>query len=211
MSRQQTVLEPGSKVIAFPGNKIQIVLTPRILGKGQYGQVHYGYLKDNPEKIYAVKVIDKKRIRGKVHDLLTNEIEIMTEIQDKHVVGLICGTKTVSNYYLVLEHCNGGDLDCLLKARRGYLTEPEVRLILKQLVLGLLAIKEKNVIHRDLKLSNILMHFPTLTKEETMSPSFDLKQFLGEVALAPSSQGQEAFPFDVKIADLGFSRKLEEG
>ena len=128
-------------MIAFPGNKIQIVLTPRVLGKGQYGTVHYGYLKDNPNKIYAVKVIDKKRIRGKVHDLLTNEVEIMTEIQHKNVVGLICGTKTVSNYYLVLEHCNGGDVDGLLKARRGYLTEPEARTILKQLVQGLLAIK----------------------------------------------------------------------
>lgn len=211
MSKKQAVMEPGSKVIAFPGNKIQIVLTPRILGKGQYGTVHYGYLKDNPEKIYAIKVIDRKKIRGKVHDLLTNEIEIMTEIQHKHVVGLICGTKTASNYYLVLEHCNGGDVDGLLKERRGYLSEPEARSVLKQLVLGLMAIKEKNVIHRDLKLSNILMNFPSLTKEDTMSPDFDLKQFLSNVLLAPNGQGEQAFPFEVKIADLGFSRKLDEG
>ena len=77
---KERALEPGSKVIAFPGNKIQIVLTPRVLGKGQYGAVHYGYAKDNPSKYYAVKVIDRKRIRGKNHELLVNEIEIMTEI-----------------------------------------------------------------------------------------------------------------------------------
>ena len=35
---------------------------------------------DNPNKFYAVKVIDRKRIRGKNHELLVNEIEIMTEI-----------------------------------------------------------------------------------------------------------------------------------
>ena len=79
-NNKRTELEPGSKVIAFPGNKIQIVLTQRVLGKGQYGSVHYGYLRDNPNKYYAVKVIDRKRIKGKNHELLVNEIEIMTEI-----------------------------------------------------------------------------------------------------------------------------------
>ena len=134
-------LEPGCKVIAFPGNKIQIVLTPKILGRGQYGSVHYGYLKDNPNKYYAVKVIDRKRIRGKNHELLVNEIEIMTEIQHRHVVSLIAGTKTQTNYYLVMEFCNGGDVDGFIKARRGHLPEVEARLILKQLVQGLMAIK----------------------------------------------------------------------
>lgn len=107
------------------------MLSPKVLGKGQYGSVHYGFLKDKPEKIYAVKVIDKKRIKGKVHDLLVNEVEIMTEIQHKNVVSLLNATKTVSNYYLVLEHCNGGDLDGLLKARGGYLVEAEARAILR--------------------------------------------------------------------------------
>ena len=141
MASKKPELEPGCKVIAFPGNKIQIVLTPKLLGKGQYGSVHYGYLRDNPNKYYAVKVIDRKRIKGKNHELLVNEIEIMTEIQHKNVVGLIAGTKTQTNYYLVMEFCNGGDVDGFLKARRGYLSEIETRLILKQLVQGLMAIQ----------------------------------------------------------------------
>ena len=134
-------LEPGSKVIAFPGNKIQIVLTQKVLGRGQYGSVHFGYLIDNPDKIYAVKVIDRKRIKGKNHELLVNEIAIMTEIQHRHVCGLIAGTKTSSNYYLVMEHCNGGDVDGFIKARKGYLDEVEARILLKQLVQGLMGIR----------------------------------------------------------------------
>ena len=70
------------------------MLTPKVLGRGQYGAVHYGYLRENPNKYYAVKVIDRKRIKGKTHDLLVNEIEIMTEIVHRNVVGLIAGTKT---------------------------------------------------------------------------------------------------------------------
>lgn len=86
-------------------------------------------------------MIDRKRIKGKNHELLVNEIEIMTEIQDKNVVGLIAGTKTSSNYYLVMEHCNGGDVDGFIKARDGYMSELEARTILRQLINGLMAIK----------------------------------------------------------------------
>ena len=48
----------------------------------------------------------------------------------------------MSNYYLVLEHCNGGDLDGFLKARGGHLTEAEANVILRQIVTGLQAINE---------------------------------------------------------------------
>lgn len=40
-----------------------------------------------------------------------------------------------------MEYCNGGDVDGFIKARRGYLLEVEARLILKQLVQGLMAIR----------------------------------------------------------------------
>ena len=89
----------------------------------------------------------------------------MTEIQHRHVVSLIAGTKTQANYYLVMEFCNGGDVDGFIKARRGHLPEVEARLILKQLVQGLMAIKSQNCMHRDLKLTNIMMNFPQLTRE----------------------------------------------
>ena len=80
-------------------------------------------------------------------------------------MGLIAGTKTSSNYYLVMEFCNGGDVDGFLKNRNGYLSEIETRLILKQLVQGLMAIQAQNVMHRDLKLANVMMTFPELTKD----------------------------------------------
>ena len=88
-----------------------------------------------------MKVIDRKRIRGKNHELLVNEMTIMLEIQHKHVVSMIAGTKTATNYYLVMEFCNGGDVDGFLKARNGFLPEIEARLILRQLVQGLMAIQ----------------------------------------------------------------------
>ena len=108
-----------------------------------------------------------------------------------------------------MEFCNGGDVGGLLQQRNGYLPEQEARLILKQLVQGLLAIRKQNVIHRDLKLNNIMMNFPELTREQVLDPTFSRKNFVKNVDLLPQANGK--VPFEVKITDLGFARKLEEG
>ena len=50
------------KVIVFPNDKIQVVLTPKRLGKGQFGEVRLAYLKGDPRKVYAVKIIDRKKM-----------------------------------------------------------------------------------------------------------------------------------------------------
>jgi hormonally upregulated Neu-associated kinase len=81
----------------------------------------------------------------------------MAEIQSPNVVALRDATKTTSNYYLAMELCNGGDLDNFRKARGGSLKEKEARIILRQIILGVTAIKSYNVMHRDLKLANIIL------------------------------------------------------
>ena len=67
--------------------------------------------------------------------------------------------KTHSRYYIFTELCNGGDL-LMLKQARGKISEEESRLILRQLVKGLKDLFDYDLVHRDLKLANILLHFP---------------------------------------------------
>lgn len=71
-----------------------------------------------------------------------------------------------------MEFCNGGDLESL-KSIRGKFTEFEARTILQQLVNGFKDIYKMNVIHRDLKLANILIHFPNedFTFPEILDPA----------------------------------------
>ena len=88
----------------------------------------------------------------------------MSEIQSNYVVQLKEATKTPNNYYLAMELCNGGDLDNYRKVRGGFLKEKEARLILRQIMLGIAAIKEKEVMHRDLKLPNVMLHFDKMTQ-----------------------------------------------
>lgn len=167
----------------------------------------------NPDADFAVKVIDQALIRDKFKELIVNEIGLMSEIQHPNVCRLFTATKTPSNYYLVLEFCNGGDLQEFVTLKGGYLKEPVARFILKQMVLGLAAIAEKKVIHRDFKLANILIHFPTLKRVEYMAPEFNLKDFIRHVTvdgMEGVSAKNPVVPMEIKIADLGFAKKLED-
>jgi serine/threonine protein kinase len=51
-------------------------------------------------------------------------------MQSNYVVKLIDVTTTASSYYLLLELCNGGNLETLRKQRNGYLPEKEARVII---------------------------------------------------------------------------------
>ena len=107
---QQFGEPPGSKIIAFPDNKVQLVILPKLLGKGQFGTVNLGYTRNNPDQIFAVKTVQRSRLTKKTHQLLLNEMAIMSEIMHPNVISQSAGQKTANNYYLVLEYCNGGNL-----------------------------------------------------------------------------------------------------
>jgi len=58
-----------------------------------------------------------------------------------------------------MDYCNGFDLSVLLRLRKR-IRQEEARLIMRKLVLGIKDIWKLNIIHRDMKLANILLHFP---------------------------------------------------
>jgi len=87
--------------------------------------------------------------------------------------------------------------------RSGYLREEEARLILRQIVAGIAAIKEKEVMHRDLKLSNILMHFKALPKDIGVPSGKGLKKYIAELKFEKDHKTVQS-----KLADLGFARTL---
>lgn len=130
------------------------------LGEGMFGTVCKGFLKADMTKSYAVKTINQKSLNQRLYNNLKNEISILAKINSPNVIKLIDIQRTHNNFYLIMELCNGGDLERLKEARGGRFTEIEARLILQQLVAGFKEIYKKQVMHRDLKLANILVHLP---------------------------------------------------
>lgn len=59
---------------------------------------------------------------------------------------------------LITEFCNEGDLDSIVDNRHQRMSEEEVISYAAQIIEGLLELKKKRIIHRDLRLCNILVH-----------------------------------------------------
>src|SRR5690606_32727080 len=110
------------------------------------------------------------------------------------IINLYKAYKTHSKFYIFTEYCNGGDLE-LLKDIKGRINEKMARIILTQLVEGIRELHDRNIMHRDLKLANILLHFPD---RDLMHMSTGAKRkFLEDVDLTKEK-------FELKIADFGF-------
>lgn len=100
-----------------------------------------------------------------------------------------------------MQYCNGGDLDDL-RQLRGRFTEQEARYFLSQIIKGFKAIHDMNVLHRDLKLANILVHFKNIAQEKVLEGGQQLKDFKKTTPLIGH--------VDVAIADLGFAKQLQQ-
>lgn len=140
-----------------------LVYLEEILGKGQYGIVCKAQKQDEVKakinKTYACKIIEIVDIAQDEMDCIEKEVRLHNLVQSDFSVRLYQTIKTSSNIYMMMEYCNGSDLAVLLQVRK-VLTQTEVSLILRQVVMALIEIWRLHMIHRDIKLANILLHFP---------------------------------------------------
>lgn len=97
-----------------------------------------------------------KQIPKAMSAALTREIHHHRRLHHPNVTQLYEVIATESSIWLVTELCSGGELFDYL-AEKGRLSEDETRLIFGQLCLAVGYIHDKGVVHRDLKLENVLL------------------------------------------------------
>ena len=90
----------------------------------------------------------------------------METLNSKFLLRFIEGKQTENSLYLFVEYCNGGDLRRLVDLKGGRLDEDYAKIILMQIAKGLKYLNKKSIIHRDLKLENIFIHFPDKEKSK---------------------------------------------
>ena len=82
----------------------------RKIGSGTYAKV-YKCTHKATNDVYAMKVIDKKKISGKnLQANLELEISIMARFRHNNLVRLHHTMRGPKNIFLVMEYCGGGDL-----------------------------------------------------------------------------------------------------
>ena len=128
----------------------------KLLGTGGFAKC-FEVEKLDDHQTYAAKVIPKKSINEKRQRYkLLLEIKLHKSLVHEGIVGFRDVFEDAENIYIILEYCPMDTLKKLVK-RRKRLTEFEVKVYTLQMVRAVMFIHQHNVIHRDLKLGNILI------------------------------------------------------
>ena len=150
------------------GSKSEDFEIIQLLGEGGFGKVFKVISKIN-NKVYAMKVEDLKFLYNKNKEygngekavnLAINESKFLTVLTHPHIIKYYTSFKEDNLLYLIIENAENGDLESYIEANKKIgrnIPEDELWSIFLQCMQGLAYIHKRKVIHRDIKLGNILM------------------------------------------------------
>ena len=135
------------------GNPDKYYKKLRNLGSGSYGTV---YLAKNilKENLVAIKVIEKVP-SNIIDDMeIKNEINILKSLSHPNIVKIYEFFDTAVDYYIVTEYCKKGELFEYINNKY---SERQLAVLFYQVFSGLCYLHEKKILHRDLKLENLMI------------------------------------------------------
>ncbi|XP_022621094.1 serine/threonine-protein kinase 33 isoform X2 [Seriola dumerili] len=127
----------------------------RKLGQGSFGVV-YEATHIGTQTKWAIKEVCRPAAGSSKVEMLEHEIDILKQVNHDNIIHLKEVYETPRMMYLVTELCDGGELRHLLQRKR-FFTEDETRHIICSLADAVAYLHKRNIMHRDLKLENILV------------------------------------------------------
>ncbi|KAI5194041.1 kinase-like protein [Aureobasidium subglaciale] len=127
------------------------------LGEGEFGKVKMGWKKEGGVQV-AIKLIRRETLGNNPNRLpkIYREISILRGLAHPNIVRLHEMVETERHIGIILEYASGGELfDYILNHR--YLKDNAARRLFAQLVSGVGYLHKKGIVHRDLKLENLLL------------------------------------------------------
>lgn len=129
----------------------------KVIGKGTFGKVILVTLKDNPNYLFALKVLKKDHIvTTKNVKNIINERKLLSEIDNNFVVNLRFTFQSKDKLFMAFDYHNGGELFYHLQKKKRF-TEDEVKIYAAEIYIGLTYLHSKMILYRDIKPENIIL------------------------------------------------------
>ncbi|GMK54536.1 hypothetical protein CspeluHIS016_0111220 [Cutaneotrichosporon spelunceum] len=143
---------PGRPMIAL-GNYILL----QTLGEGEFGKVKLGVHSEYGVEV-AIKLIRRGQLETEARraNKVEREIEVLRQLKHPNIVRMLDVIDTAKYIGIVLEFAGGGELFDYILANR-YLKEKDASRLFAQLISGVDYLHQKHIVHRDLKLENLLL------------------------------------------------------
>jgi serine/threonine protein kinase len=140
----------------IPTTSLEYYKYVKVIGKGAFGIATLGIHKLTG-KYVAIKTIKKSYIKDEYSKRkVFQEIFILKKIRHSNIIRLLEVFDSTKHILLVMEYANGGDLLHFVR-NVGKLPEYDTKHIFRQILYGLAHCHCRSVMHRDIKLDNILL------------------------------------------------------
>ena len=137
-----------------------------IIGKGGFTVIRPAYKKNAIDKTlqYVAKLGLKENNYNEMDiNLFNNELLILSSLENKNIIKFYGLTEVENDIYLILEYCNGGDLNYFSKKYKEKnntsFKEKDVLFIIKEITNGLYYLSKNGITHHQIIPSNILFKF----------------------------------------------------
>ncbi|XP_022796288.1 myosin light chain kinase A-like [Stylophora pistillata] len=187
------------------GDTLDLKGQSEFLGRGAFASVYKGMMKtENGDKQTVALKIYTESLRAENACDIVNEIELLKKLKHPNVVNFhgmsLLKDDGETRVVLVMEYCTGNLKDRIFKnperapanSKNGDAKRDACRWI-KQIIAALTFIHEQNVVHRDLKLDNILLSSENAAKITDVGVSKAAEHITGTLAGTPVYMAPEVF------------------
>ncbi|KAJ1989488.1 hypothetical protein H4R33_002040 [Dimargaris cristalligena] len=126
------------------------------IGEGEFAKVKFAVERQSGTEV-AIKLIKKESIDSEAKlSKINREISALKSVRHPHIVQLYEIIETDRYIGIVMEYASGGELFDYILAHR-FLREKEAGRLFAQLISGVDYLHKQHIVHRDLKLENLLL------------------------------------------------------
>ena len=195
----------------YPNTSLQFYKYGRLIGQGAFGKVNLG-LNILTGRIVAVKSFDKNNseLTGDNMKKILYETDLMKKLNHPNITKILEMFEDEKYFMIIMEYINGGNLFSFVKKRRK-LSEKTAKFLFRQIILGIKYIHEQNIVHRDIKLENLLIDLNNnikicdfgigrkiKSKNQLLHDQCGTLMYMApEILLSSKEKGYEPFPVDI--------------
>ena len=200
----------------YPSTNLNFYLYGRLIGQGAFGKVNIG-LNILAGRVVAIKSFNKKELdkNGENMKKILYETDLMKKLNHPNITKILEVFEDEDYILISMEYINGGNLFSFVKKRRK-LSEKTAKYLFRQIILGIQHIHSHKIVHRDIKLENILIDLNNNIKicdfgigkilsynRQLLYDKCGTPMYMApEILLSSKNHGYEGYPVDIWSAGI---------